>query len=81
MEIKTVRVRERQAGGAVVVVHPDTGMHVALVPGEEHRADSVLVRAYPWAFVDPSVPEARSEVTAVRVETAAQRPGRRRTRA
>ncbi len=80
MEPKTVRVRERQSGGAVVVVHPDTGMHVALIPGAEFASDHALVRAYPWAFVDPSVPEDRTEITAVRVETAAQRPGRRRTR-
>lgn len=81
MDVKTVRVRDRQNGGAVAVLNPETGMHVSPRPGDEYPADHPLVRAYPWLFVDPSVPEVRDEVTEVRIETAAQRPGRRRTRA
>lgn len=82
MESKTVRVRSRGNGGAVAVLDPETGMHVSPVAGEEYPADHRLVRAYPWLFVDPSEPEVREgDATEVRIETAAQRPGRRRTRA
>ncbi len=82
MDTKTVRVRPREGGGAVAVRHPETGAHVVPIPGEEYPADHPLVRAYPWLFVDPDAPEpAREYVTEVKIETAAQRPGRRRTRA
>lgn len=77
MDTKTVRVRSRQAGGAVAVLDPATGMHVNPQPGEEFPADHPLVRAYPWLFVNPDESEVREYPTEVRIETAVRRPGRR----
>lgn len=81
MDTKTVRVRPRSETGAVAVTDPESGMHVSPKEGDTYPADHPLVRAYPWLFADLDHVENREVVTEVKVETAAQRPGRRRTRA
>lgn len=45
---KIYRVHPEQRG--VVVLHPQSGSHVAPDPADSYGADHPLVRAYPWLF-------------------------------
>lgn len=81
--MSTVRVRE---GVAVVVLDPETQVHVPLDPSRPYRSDDPLVVAYPWAFASDEGADTKARSTSVRLdmytddEQASAAPGTKRNR-
>jgi hypothetical protein len=62
----------------VAVKHPTTGQFEALDPAKDYPADSVFVKAYPWAF---RARETKSGIVeSVAIEKATAEPGEKRSR-
>lgn len=61
---------------AAIVRHPDHGALEVLNPAKNYAPDDPVVRAFAWAFVEPSTVKRES----VPVEAATAGPGEKRAR-
>jgi len=60
----------------VAVLHPETGLHVALDPAVDYPDDDPLVKTYGWAFAPRE--DVGKIVESVGIEDATAEPGRKR---